>query len=84
MISRRALKTKKAQIDSKICGRKGVVEEIVESGLGKRGRDLGLVGMWRTFYFHIHSVKQRLLVCSRATFNGTFLILSAHWDVTVN
>jgi hypothetical protein len=60
MMSRRAMKTKKAQIDSRACGRKEVVEEVVESGLGKRGR-LYLVGMWRAFYFHIHFVKQHLL-----------------------
>jgi hypothetical protein len=42
--------TKKAQIDSRACGRKEVVEEVVESGLGKRGR-LYFVGMWRAFLF---------------------------------
>jgi hypothetical protein len=50
MMSRRAVKTKKAQIDSRACGRKEVVEEVVESGSGKRGR-LYFVGMWRAFLF---------------------------------
>jgi hypothetical protein len=50
MILNRAMKTKKPQIDSKVCGRKGVVEEVAESGLGKRGNSR-CVGMWRTFHF---------------------------------
>jgi hypothetical protein len=52
------MKTRKAQVNMK--GER-VVEEVVESGLGMRGKHLELVGMWRTFYLHIHSVKQRLL-----------------------
>jgi hypothetical protein len=70
MMSRRAVKTKKAQIDSRACGRKEVVEEVVESGLGKRGK-LYFVGMWRACYFHI-CFGETTSSWSRATFNGTY------------
>jgi hypothetical protein len=79
MMSRR---TKKAQIDSKVCGRERVVEEVVESGLGKRG-NLYFVGMWRASYFHIHFVKQDLLLVMNNFKWNASSSSNAYWSVAI-